>query len=65
VLAVGLDVLENENMAKLTEVQRRVMEALMSTGRVLFTPHIGGWSHESLKRINQAIVDHVVAFVCA
>lgn len=63
VIAAGLDVLENENMLKLSEAQRLTMEALMATDRVIFTPHIGGWSHESLKRINDKIVEEVREFL--
>ena len=43
--------------------QRSNMEALIASDRVIFTPHIGGWSHESLQRINAQIVAAVADFI--
>lgn len=63
VIAAGLDVLENENMATLAPTQKSQMQALMATDRVIFTPHIGGWSHESLDRINAGIVAEIARFL--
>jgi D-3-phosphoglycerate dehydrogenase len=63
VIGAALDVLENEKLATLTPAQRGAMEALMATDRVIFTPHIGGWSHESLQRINSQLVAAVAAFL--
>ncbi|MFN8394746.1 MAG: NAD(P)-dependent oxidoreductase [Bacteroidia bacterium] len=63
VIAAGLDVLENERLDKLTADQRGRLERLFQDDRVIFTPHIGGWSHESLVRINDRIVEEIAAFV--
>lgn len=63
VVAAGLDALENEKLDRLTAPQRQRLDSLFADDRVLFTPHIGGWSHESLDRINQWIVDAVDAFL--
>lgn len=63
VVAAGLDVLENERLDRLTPEQRARLEVLFRDDRVIFTPHIGGWSHESLVRINDRIVEEVAAFV--
>jgi D-3-phosphoglycerate dehydrogenase len=65
VVAAGLDVLENEKMETLTPAQRSAMEALMASNRVVFTPHIGGWSHESYARISDEIVRQVKQFLMA
>lgn len=63
VIAAGLDVLENEKLATLTGAQRASMQRLFESDRVIFTPHVGGWSHESLQRINDRIVLGVADFL--
>ncbi|MBC8110032.1 MAG: phosphoglycerate dehydrogenase [Verrucomicrobia bacterium] len=54
-----LDVLENEKMSSLTIEQEAVFEGLAASEKVLFTPHIAGWSHESYIRINEVLVDKI------
>lgn len=61
VIAAGLDVLENEKLDRLNPAQKAALDGLIASQRVIFTPHIGGWSHESLKRINDWIVREVRA----
>lgn len=56
VVAAGLDVLENEKLGTLAPAQRSRLERLFAMKRVVVTPHIGGWSYESLERINDRIV---------
>jgi D-3-phosphoglycerate dehydrogenase len=63
VVAAGLDVLENEKLGTLTATQKSSLEQLFADERVLFTPHIGGWSHESLQRINDQIVLEIANFL--
>lgn len=62
-IAAGLDVLENEKLASLSGHQKACMEKLLQNERVLFTPHIGGWSRESLTRINDCLVKGVADFI--
>ncbi|MDX1906870.1 MAG: NAD(P)-dependent oxidoreductase [Bacteroidia bacterium] len=61
VTGAALDVLENEKMDKLTPEQRADYENLFSRDNVIVTPHIGGWSVESLRNINNMILDYVRA----
>jgi D-3-phosphoglycerate dehydrogenase / 2-oxoglutarate reductase len=63
VIAAGLDVLENEKLHTLTVDQGNRLASLFARDRVIFTPHIGGWSHESLDRINDRIVEGIAAFL--
>lgn len=63
VISAGLDVLENEKLHTLSDSQKLDLTRLFETDRVLFTPHIGGWSHESLKRINSQLVKEIAGFV--
>lgn len=61
VIAAGLDVLENEKLHTFSPAQQSAFDRLVATEKVIFTPHIGGWSHESLKRINDWILREVRA----
>ena len=54
-----LDVLENEKIGKLTAEQQEVFEYLSASDRVVLTPHIAGWSHESYVRINKVLVEQI------
>ena len=51
-----LDVLENEKLAKLTPDQQTTFDYLRQSDRVVLTPHIAGWTHESYVRINEVLV---------
>ncbi len=51
-----LDVLENEKLTKLTPEQQAGFEYLRQSDRVILTPHIAGWTHESYVRINEVLV---------
>ncbi len=50
-----LDVLENEKLGKLTPAQQEVYDYLVKSDRVVLTPHVGGWTHESYVRINEVL----------
>jgi D-3-phosphoglycerate dehydrogenase len=56
VIAAALDVLENEKLNSLSSAEQKRLQWLFDQDRVIFTPHIGGWSHESLQRINDWLV---------
>ena len=51
-----LDVLENEKLAKLTPDQQTAFDYLRRSDRVVLTPHVAGWTHESYIRINEVLV---------
>lgn len=54
-----LDVLENEKIGKLTPAQQETFDYLRASDRVVLTPHIAGWTHESYVRINQVLVEQI------
>lgn len=54
-----LDVLENEKLAKLTPAQQEVFDYLVQSDKVVLTPHVGGWTHESYVRINEVLVRQI------
>ena len=53
---VCLDVLENEKLTKLTPDQQTAFDYLRQLDRVVLTPHVAGWTHESYVRINEVLV---------
>ncbi|WP_338870739.1 2-hydroxyacid dehydrogenase [Spirosoma sp. SC4-14] len=55
-----LDVLENEKLNKLTPDQQAAFDYLRQSNRVVLTPHVAGWTHESYVRINEVLVDQLV-----
>ncbi|HHL51910.1 MAG TPA: phosphoglycerate dehydrogenase [Flammeovirgaceae bacterium] len=57
----ALDVLEDEKLTTLTPAQQEAFDTLKASGRVLFTPHIAGWTHESYVRINEVLVKKIAA----
>ncbi|QRQ99959.1 2-hydroxyacid dehydrogenase [Dyadobacter sandarakinus] len=58
-LGACLDVLENEKITKLSPAQQDAFDYLRSSDRVVLTPHIAGWTHESYVRINEVLVDQI------
>lgn len=59
----ALDVLENERPDTWNSQERGLMARLFVFRDAIFTPHIGGWSHESLVRINELILSEVKAMI--
>jgi len=55
----ALDVLENEKLHFLTDEQANTFNQLIKDDRVLFSPHVGGWSFESYQKINEVLVDKI------
>lgn len=63
VLGAALDVQENENLAALTPEQQDWLRQLSAMDNVVLTPHIGGWSVESARRINEAAFAHISSYL--
>jgi D-3-phosphoglycerate dehydrogenase len=63
ILGAALDVMENENLASLTQEQKMTFEKLANRNNTILTPHIGGWSKESYVRINNVLVSKIQSFV--
>ncbi|MBE9462545.1 NAD(P)-dependent oxidoreductase [Dyadobacter subterraneus] len=59
IIGACLDVLENEKLKTLTEEQQAVFDYLINSNRVVLTPHIGGWTHESYTRINEVLLRQI------
>ena len=54
-----LDVLENEKLSQLTPAQKDTFEQLIKSDKVIFSPHIAGWTHESYIRINEVLIEKI------
>ncbi|BDC98577.1 2-hydroxyacid dehydrogenase [Persicobacter psychrovividus] len=62
-IAAGLDVLEVEKFNQLTDPQRKALDLLQAQKNVLFTPHVGGWTFESYRRLNEVMVKKITDFL--
>lgn len=51
-----LDVLENEKINSLSEEQKEDFNFLRNSDSVVLTPHIGGWSFESYRKISEVLL---------
>lgn len=54
-----LDVLENEKLNQLTADQKDIFEQLIKSDKVIFSPHIAGWTYESYVRINEILIEKI------
>lgn len=61
VRGAALDVLENEKLDHLPPEQQITFDQLRQSDRVLFTPHVAGWTFESYEKINQTLVRKIKA----
>ncbi|MFN8279301.1 MAG: NAD(P)-dependent oxidoreductase [Saprospiraceae bacterium] len=57
VAGAALDVLENEQIKGWSESENETHQRLVNSGRVIFTPHIAGWTVESKFEIAQSILN--------
>lgn len=58
----ALDVLEYEKSSFETlETQHEELQFLLNSEKVIITPHIAGWTHQSKEKLAQVIVDKIVA----
>ena len=57
----ALDVLENEQLATLSEQQRHYFAKLCQSDRVLLTPHVAGWTYESYEKISRVLAKKVAS----
>lgn len=59
IIGFAADVLENENLNSLSEDQKEIFDKLKLHKRVILTPHVGGWTVESYKKLSQVIGDKI------
>ncbi|MBC8986098.1 phosphoglycerate dehydrogenase [Pedobacter sp. N36a] len=61
ILAAGLDVLEVEKFPALQ--QSPWFNDLKSSGKLILTPHVGGWTFESYRKISEVLSDKLIAVI--
>jgi len=62
VLGACLDVLEYEKSSfENLETENLDLKYLLDSEKVIVTPHIGGWTHQSKEKLAQVIVDKILA----
>lgn len=61
ILAAGLDVLEVEKFPALQNTTW--FNDLKSSGKVILTPHVGGWTFESYRKISEVLADKLAAVI--
>lgn len=62
IAAAALDVLENEDLSSYTPAEKIRFQQLVSRKNVLITPHIAGYSRESLYRMPAVILEKLDEF---
>jgi D-3-phosphoglycerate dehydrogenase len=62
VKGAALDVLENERLSEMTPSDREIFNILVQQTNVIFTPHIAGWTVESHRKINVALINKIKAW---
>ena len=61
VLGACLDVLEYEKSSfENLEIENQDLKYLLDSEKVIVTPHIGGWTHQSKEKLAQVIVDKIL-----
>ncbi len=59
VLGAALDVLEKEKFNKLTQEEMDLFGELFQRRNVVLSPHVGGWTFASYKRINEVLAGKI------
>lgn len=56
-----LDVLENEKLNTLSEEEQAIYKDLFANQNVILSPHVAGWTKESLRKIAEIILERIRA----
>jgi len=63
ILGACLDVLENENLQKMTAKEKGIFKNLQKNDHVIFSPHVAGWTKESFVRINEVLTKKIKRYL--
>ena len=58
-----LDVFENEKVETFNDEEKKWYCSLTAHPRIIMTPHVAGWTHESLHRIASLMLDRILAII--
>lgn len=59
VKGAALDVLENEKLSSYTEEEHAVYNRIAVNPKIILTPHIAGWTHESKRKIAETLLQKI------
>ena len=62
IIGFAADVLENERIHQLDNLETAEFEKLRSFSNAVLTPHIGGWTHQSYKKISESLATKIKEF---
>lgn len=57
----ALDVLENEKLNTLSVEEKEVFDELCANDRIILSPHVAGWTHESKLKIAEVLLQKIAA----
>ncbi len=60
ITAFASDVLENEDLKSHTAIESARLKNLIERRNVIVTPHIGGWTVESYRKLSEILADKVI-----
>ena len=60
VVGACLDVLENEQLNAMTDTEKKTLQDLRNTHRVIFSPHVAGWTVESYRKISEVLSEKIL-----
>lgn len=63
VRGAGLDVLENENPSRYSDIEKEMYSELFSLKNVIVTPHIAGWTKESKEKIAELVYKKIANLI--
>ncbi len=63
VRGAALDVLEEEDFTRTTAHQNEVLKSLQESQKVIFSPHVAGWTVESYRRISEVLLEKILQLV--
>ncbi len=63
ILGAALDVLENEKINRLSYADNENFRNLISRKNIIMTPHVGGWTVESYRKINEVLIGKIKALL--
>ncbi len=63
ILGACLDVLPNENLGSYSADEQRTFERLITSNKVVFSPHIAGWTHQSYQKIAEVLAEKILKII--